>query len=179
MSRIGKLPIIIPSNVIINYTTPTLKIKGQFGELSIHLPDSLKIEQQKNELTVVPIIKTRKSSALYGLYRSLINNMIVGVSKKFTLVLILQGVGYKAIVKENLLILNLGYSHIIQLEIPKNISVTVIKNTVLNLVSCNKEELGLFAARIRFYRLPEPYKGKGIRYETEIIKRKAGKSGKK
>lgn len=179
MSRIGKLPIKIPSNVIINYNVSTLKIKGQFGELTINLPDSLKIEHQEDKIIIIPVIRTRTSSALYGLYRSLINNMIIGVSKKFTVVLILQGVGYRATVKENQLILNLGYSHLINLEIPKNISVTVIKNTTLNLVSCNKEELGLFAAKIRFYRLPEPYKGKGIRYETEIIKRKAGKSGKK
>lgn len=105
--------------------------------------------------------------------------MIVGVSEQFKLTLNLRGVGYRANVQGQLLILNLGYSHPVEISIPNDISVDVVQNTTVNLKSCNKETLGLFAANVRSWRPPEPYKGKGIIYEGEIIKRKAGKSGKK
>jgi large subunit ribosomal protein L6 len=115
---------------------------------------------------------------LHGLYRTLINNMILGVSKQFDLTLILKGVGYRAAVQGNELVLSLGYSHPVKIEIPKEISVEIVQNTTLNLKSCDKEFLGLFAANIRAWRKPEPYKGKGILYKGEQILRKAGKSGK-
>jgi large subunit ribosomal protein L6 len=105
--------------------------------------------------------------------------MIIGVSEQFRITLNLKGIGYRASVQGQDLILNLGYSHSVKINIPINISVDIIQNTILNLKSCDKEQLGLFASQIRSWRLPEPYKGKGIIYEGEIIKRKAGKSGKK
>jgi large subunit ribosomal protein L6 len=178
MSRIGKLPIKVPTGVDVNYKQPNLIIKGKFGELNQTIPDSILINEIDGTLVVTPKAKTRNSQALHGLYRSLIKNMVVGVSEKFKITLLLQGVGYRASVQGTKLVLNLGYSHQVELEIPKNISIKVVKNTTLELESCNKQELGLFASKIRAWRPPEPYKGKGIRYENEIVKRKAGKSGK-
>ena len=179
MSRIGKLPIKIPNGVNINYNIPNLTVKGKFGELEQKIPNSILIEQTDGNLIVSPKVKTRTSQALHGLYRSLINNMVVGVSEQFKLTLLLQGVGYRAAVQGKKITLNLGYSHQVELEIPLGIEINVVKNTTIILESCDKEQLGLFASKIRAWRPPEPYKGKGIRYENEIIKRKAGKSGKK
>ena len=105
--------------------------------------------------------------------------MIIGVSEQFQLDLVLKGVGYRAVVQGKSIVLSLGYSHPVQMEIPEGISITVVKNTDINLKACDKEQLGLFAAKIRAWRVPEPYKGKGILYKGEIVKRKAGKSGKK
>ena len=122
--------------------------------------------------------EARTTRALHGLYRSLINNMVIGVSEQFALTLNLQGVGYRAAVQGKCLTLNLGYSHPVKMDIPEEISVEVVQNTTINLKACNKESLGLFAANVRSWRPPEPYKGKGIIYEGEIVKRKAGKSGK-
>ena len=178
MSRIGKLPIKIPKNVDIIFQDSNLKIKGQFGTLQKKIPELLTIEQISNNLIVNLKNKTRSSRALHGLYRTLINNMIIGVSKQFTIILNLQGVGYRAVVQGKSIILNLGYSHQITMNIPEGISVEVIQNTQLKLKGCNKADLGLFAANIRSWRPPEPYKGKGILYENEVVKRKSGKSGK-
>ena len=122
--------------------------------------------------------ETKKVRALHGLYRTLINNMVLGVSEQFDLTLILKGVGYRAVVEGKEIVLSLGYSHPVKIEIPKEISVEIIKNTTVNLKSCDKELLGLFASNIRAWRQPEPYKGKGILYKNEQIIRKAGKSGK-
>lgn len=179
MSRIGKLPIKIPKNVDIIFQDSNLKIKGQFGTLQKKIPELLTIEQISNNLIVNLKNKTRSSRALHGLYRTLINNMIIGVSEQFQVKMILKGVGYRAMVQNNLLILNLGYSHPIQLTIPNGIDVEVVQNININLKGCNKEQLGLFGSKIRSWRIPEPYKGKGIIYEGETIIRKAGKSGKK
>jgi large subunit ribosomal protein L6 len=179
MSRIGKLPIKIPEFVIITYDKPLIIIKGKFGQLSNNIPNCISIKQVKDILIVSVENQTSKAKALHGLYRSLINNMVLGVSEQFRKCLILQGVGYRAIVQKDLLILNLGYSHSIELKIPTTISIEILKNTTINLTSINKEELGLFIAKIRTWRPPEPYKGKGILYKGEIIKRKVGKSGKK
>jgi large subunit ribosomal protein L6 len=131
------------------------------GQLSVQIK-----EQKKN------------SKALHGLYRTLINNMVLGVSQQFDLTLILKGVGYRAAVQGKEIVLNLGYSHPVKITIPDEIKVEVVQNTTINLKSCDKEALGLFAANIRAWRLPEPYKGKGILYKDEQIIRKAGKSGK-
>jgi large subunit ribosomal protein L6 len=179
MSRIGKLPIKIPEAVIITYSKPKIIIKGRFGELSNNIPSCISIKQVANILTVSVENQTNTTKALHGLYRSLINNMVLGVSEQFKKCLLLQGVGYKAAIQKDLLILNLGYSHSIELKIPLNVSIEIVKNTTINLTSINKEELGLFVAKIRTWRFPEPYKGKGILYKGEIIKRKVGKSGKK
>lgn len=178
MSRIGKLPISIPDNVDVNYNDSKVTIKGKFGTLETEIPDTISIIQNNNQLQVALKEQTRNLKSLHGLYRTLINNMVIGVSKQFDLTLELKGVGYRAVVQGKELVLNLGYSHQVKIEIPSDISVEVVQNTTLNLKSCNKELLGLFAANIRSWREPEPYKGKGILYKGEKIIRKAGKSAK-
>ena len=178
MSRIGKLPINIPKDVDINYTDSEITVKGKFGILQTKVPDVIDINQTNDQLKVSLKEETKKIKALHGLYRTLINNMIIGVSEQFDLTLILKGVGYRAAVQGKELVLNLGYSHPVKIQIPDDILVEVVQNTTLNLKSCNKELLGLFAANIRAWRQPEPYKGKGILYKDEQIIRKAGKSGK-
>lgn len=178
MSRIGKLPIAIPENVKINYNDSELTVQGKFGTLNLTLPDVIDLIQEDRKLKVGLKNETKNVRALHGLYRTLINNMILGVSEQFDLTLILKGVGYRAVVEGKEIILSLGYSHPVKIEIPKEISVEVVKNTTVNLKSCDKELLGLFASNIRAWRQPEPYKGKGILYKDEQILRKAGKSGK-
>lgn len=179
MSRIGKLPISIPTNVEITLKDQNLKITGPFGELEQKIPDSIFINELDNKLIITSKKTDKTSNALYGLFRALINNMVKGVSETFTVTLLLQGVGYRGSIEKNKLILSLGYSHSINFIIPETIKIQIIKNTTLKLTGSNKQELGLLASKIRAWRTPEPYKGKGIRYENEIIKRKAGKSGKK
>jgi large subunit ribosomal protein L6 len=178
MSRIGRLPIIIPENVDINYSGSEITVKGKFGRLQTRIPETIEIENENGILTVSLKNKTRNLSSLHGLYRTLINNMVIGVSEQFQVTLILKGVGYRAAVQNNEIVLNLGYSHPVKLEIPKVVSVDIVQNTTINLKSCDKELLGLFAANIRAWRQPEPYKGKGILYKGEQILRKAGKSAK-
>ena len=178
MSRIGKLPISIPDNVTINYNNSELTVKGKFGTLNLTLPEVIDLSEEGNKLKVGLKDETKKVRALHGLYRTLINNMVLGVSEQFDLTLILKGVGYRAIVEGKEIVLSLGYSHPVKIEIPKEISVEIVKNTTVNLKSCDKELLGLFASNIRAWRQPEPYKGKGILYKDEQIIRKAGKSGK-
>jgi large subunit ribosomal protein L6 len=178
MSRIGKLPIRIPDNVDVTSTDNKITVKGKFGMLTKELPDSIDLIQDNKILTVGLKKEIKNVRALQGLYRTLINNMVIGVSEQFDLTLVLKGVGYRAAVQGKEIILNLGYSHPVKIEIPEDISVEVVKNTTVNLKSCDKELLGLFAANIRSWRQPEPYKGKGILYKDEKIIRKAGKSAK-
>jgi large subunit ribosomal protein L6 len=178
MSRIGKLPISIPENVDINYSNSEITIKGKFGTLQTALPTIIGIEQDKSSLTISLKNDDRNLRSLHGLYRTLINNMVIGVSQQFQLTLLLKGVGYRATVQGTEIVLNLGYSHPVKLNIPETVSVEVVQNTTINLKSCDKELLGLFASNIRAWRRPEPYKGKGILYKNEQIIRKAGKSGK-
>ena len=178
MSRIGKLTINIPENVDINCNDSKITVKGKFGTLEIKIPDIIHIIQTPNKLNVQLKEESRNGRSLHGLYRTLINNMVIGVSKQFNLILVLKGVGYRASVQGNDIVLSLGYSHPVKIEIPKEISVEVVQNTTINLKSCDKELLGQFASNIRAWRRPEPYKGKGILYKDEQIIRKAGKSGK-
>jgi len=178
MSRIGRLPIIIPNGVEVNYENAKIIVKGKFGTLEIEIPETILIQQTNDILTISLKNEIRSLRSLHGLYRTLINNMVIGVSEQFELTLILKGVGYRAIVQEKEIVLSLGYSHPVIIEIPELISVEVIQNTTINLKSCDKEVLGLFAANIRAWRRPEPYKGKGILYKNEQILRKAGKAGK-
>ena len=179
MSRIGKLPINVPSGVDVSCNGQDITVKGKFGTLQNQLPDSLTAELNEGRLIVGVNNQTRTTRALHGLYRTLLNNMVVGVSEQFQLNLTLIGVGYRAAVQGKSIILNLGYSHPVEMQIPDGISVEVIKNTQVQLKACDKEQLGLFASKIRAWRPPEPYKGKGIVYEGEVVRRKAGKSGKK
>ena len=179
MSRIGKLPIKIPTSVDVTFNGADITVKGKFGTLQDTIPDSIKIEQVDDTLVLDLETQSRTNRSLHGLYRTLVNNMVVGVSEQFKITLNLQGVGYRAAVQGKELVLNLGYSHPVNIPVPEGVSVEVIKNTTLNLSGCDKAQLGLFASQIRSWRPPEPYKGKGILYEGEIVQRKAGKSGKK
>ena len=179
MSRIGKLPIQIPADVNISWKDSEIIVKGKFGTLSNTIPEVLQVNEENGYLLVSLNNSNRTTRSLHGLYRTLLNNMVVGVSEQFKLTLTLKGVGYRANAQGKELVLNLGYSHPVKMEIPEDISIDVVQNTTLNLKSCNKANLGLFAAQIRSWRPPEPYKGKGIIYEGEIVRRKDGKSGKK
>ena len=178
MSRIGKLPIEIPTTVDVNVTNDNVVVKGKFGTLERTLPEVIQVEQTDGTLIVGLTNETRANKALHGLYRTLINNMLVGVSEQFLITLELKGVGYRANVQAKSLVLNLGYSHPVNIDIPDGVDVEVVQNTTLNIKACDKEQLGLFAAKVRSWRPPEPYKGKGILYKGEKILRKAGKSGK-
>jgi large subunit ribosomal protein L6 len=164
--------------VDINYSDSEITVKGKFGTLQIKIPDTIGIQQDDSILKVSVKNQARNLRSLHGLYRTLINNMVIGVSEQFQLTLILKGVGYRATVQEKEIVLNLGYSHPVKMEIPSDMDVEVIQNTTINLKSCDKEKLGLFASNIRAWRRPEPYKGKGILYKNEQILRKAGKAGK-
>nr|YP_010282971.1 ribosomal protein L6 [Nitzschia ovalis]ULD15735.1 ribosomal protein L6 [Nitzschia ovalis] len=178
MSRIGKLPIVIPNNVDVKWNGSEIIVKGKFGTLQTKIPETIGIQQDESVLKVNLKDEARNLRSLHGLYRTLINNMVIGVSEQFQLTLILKGVGYRAVVQGKEIILNLGYSHPVTIAIPEEINVEVVQNTTINLKSCDKELLGLFASNIRAWRRPEPYKGKGILYQGEQILRKAGKAGK-
>lgn len=178
MSRIGKLTIVIPDKVDVNWNGSKIVVKGKFGTLQTQIPETIHIQHDESILKVSLKNEARNLRSLHGLYRTLINNMVIGVSEQFQLTLILKGVGYRAVVQGNEIVLNLGYSHPVKIIIPEAISLEVVQNTTINLKSCDKELLGLFASNIRAWRRPEPYKGKGILYKNEQIIRKAGKAGK-
>ena len=178
MSRIGKLPIKIPTTVDVTNSDSVITVKGKFGTLERIIPAIIGVEQTEGSLIVSVKKEERTNKALHGLYRTLINNMIIGVSEQFLITLVLQGVGYRATVQGKSLVLNLGFSHPVNIDIPEGITVEVAQNTTIDIKACDKEQLGLFAAKVRSWRPPEPYKGKGILYKGETILRKAGKSGK-
>ncbi|GFO66216.1 50S ribosomal protein L6 [Geomonas paludis] len=180
MSRIGKLPIAIPAGVKVIYSAPEIKVEGPKGKLSRTLVgDAVTIDVTGDAVTVTRKDDTIKSRSAHGLTRTLINNMVTGVSKGFETALEINGVGYRAEVKGNVLNLALGYSHPINFELPAGITVEVDKMTKLKVLGIDKELVGQTAAKIRDFRGPEPYKGKGIKYADETILRKAGKTGKK
>nr|WMP11623.1 50S ribosomal protein L6 [Laurencia tasmanica] len=178
MSRIGKKEIIIPDNTEVKINELHIRVKGSKGELCYQLPKSISIKQQKNQLQLTKNDETKKTRELYGLSRSIINNMILGVSEGFEKKLVIQGVGYRSQIENNNLILNVGYSHPVCIEPPNGINIKVENNTNISISGINKERVGQIAATIRNVRPPEPYKGKGIKYENEIIRRKVGKAGK-
>ena len=178
MSRIGKLPVYIPKKVKVVIEGNIITISGPYGQLAKNISNLINIKVEENVIILNKKINTRQTSQLYGLTRTLINNMVIGVSQKFEKVLLLEGVGYRAQINDTQLILNLGYSHPVNLEIPNGIEVLVEKNTLILIKGIDKELIGQFSATIKNKRPPEPYKGKGILYQGEIIKRKVGKSGK-
>lgn len=178
MSRIGKKEIYVPKNTKIIIDNSLIIIKGDKGEMSYELPKDIKVFQEADKLIVQKKNQTKESQALHGLSRSIINNMTIGVSEGFSKKLIIQGVGYRAQMDGKNLILNLGYSHVIEINPPEDITIKTEGNTTIIISGINKETVGQIAARIRSTRPPEPYKGKGIRYENEIVRRKIGKAGK-
>lgn len=178
MSRIGKKEIDIPVNTKVMIYDSTVNVRGEKGEISYQLPNAIQVTQIENKLVVKKIKASKQTQALHGLSRSIINNMIIGVSQGFSKKLIIQGVGYRSQMNDKILILNLGYSHPIKINPPLDINITVENNTIITVSGINKEKVGQIAAKIRSTRPPEPYKGKGIRYEYENIRRKVGKAGK-
>jgi large subunit ribosomal protein L6 len=180
MSRIGKKPIHLPGKVELSLQGNNIVVKGPKGNLERQLHPAIELEIKDNIINVKTDTDNRKNVALQGLFRTLINNMIVGVKDGFEKKLLLVGIGYRAEAKGSDLILNVGYSNPISFKIPPGISVDVQNNTQVTLSGINKEILGQVAAKIRDIRPPEPYKGKGIMYADERIIRKAGKTaGKK
>ncbi len=176
MSRIGKLPIPVPSGVNVKIDGQKVTVKGSKGELKLDVMENIEVVMEDNTITLNNRVENRKVNAFRGLTRSLINNMVVGVEKGFQKNLIIEGVGYKANVSGSNLTLNVGYSNPVEFKIPKGVNAAVDGNKI-TLDSIDKDLLGLTAAKIRQVRKPEPYKGKGIRYEDEHIVRKVGKSG--
>lgn len=176
MSRIGKSPVVVPDKVQVKIDGAFFSAKGPKGELSYTFTDLVKIEQSGNEVSVNPADESAKARALWGTTRTLISNMVVGVSEGFTKSLEFNGVGYKAAVSGSTVTLNLGYSHPIEYALPAGIEVKVNKNQI-DVMGSDKELVGFVAAKIRSFRPPEPYKGKGVKYLDEHIIRKAGKSG--
>ena len=180
MSRIGKLPIEIPAGVTVKYEDNVVTVKGQLGELSQKVDPEIGVEIEDNQLTVQRPSESKKHKSMHGLYRSLINNMVEGVSKGYEIKLELEGVGYRAENQGQLLDLVLGYSHHIYLQLPPEIKVDAHtdkrSNPTVTLKSHDKQLLGQVAAKIRSFRAPEPYKGKGVKFDGEHIRRKAGKS---
>jgi large subunit ribosomal protein L6 len=179
MSRIGKRPITVPSKVTVGIDGTKIVVKGPKGELSRNLPSQVSVEQDGETLTVKRNNESRTSRQLHGLCRTLVANMVEGVSTGFQKRLEIQGVGYRAQVQGRNLILNMGYSHPVEITPPDGIQMAVENNLNVIVSGYDKELVGNTAAKIRAVRPPEPYKGKGIRYAGEVVRRKAGKSGKK
>ena len=180
MSRIGKLPIPVPAGVTVTVDEDNLvTVKGPKGTLSQKVNKDIKVSQENGEIIVSRPSDSKPHKSMHGLYRALINNMVVGVTKGFEKVLVMEGVGYRAQVAGKQLTLNVGYSHPITFDAPENISFETPQPTRIVIKGIDKQQVGAVAADIRSKREPEPYLGKGIRYEDERIRRKEGKTGKK
>ncbi len=185
MSRIGKQPIKVSQGTEIKIEGDTIKVKGSKGELSFDLPSEIKAEMKEDNILISPknketeqnesaVKKAKEVNALWGLTRALIFNMVKGVTEGFEKKLEIQGVGYKASMQGNKLVMQLGFSHPIEMETPEGIELKVEKNIII-VSGIDKQKVGQTAAKIRDFKKPEPYKGKGIRYEGEKVRRKAGK----
>ena len=179
MSRIGKLPIEIPQGVEITISGQTVSAKGPLGTESVTVREEILIKKEDNQVILTRRDEERKTRALHGLSRTLVANAINGVKTGFEKKLELQGVGYRAAMQGTTLNLQLGYSHPVNIEPPKGIEITVEANTKITVKGSNKQTVGDVSAEIRSKRPPEVYKGKGVRYEGEYVRRKAGKAGKK
>ena len=180
MSRIGKKPIQIPDNVTVNIKDRTVKVSGPKGELSWIHPDRLKVSMNEGILAVERSSDLKTDKALHGLARSLLSNMITGVSQGYQRVLDIVGVGYKAQAPGDRLVFNLGYSHAIEFMLPEGVKASVDgKQVQITLTSMDKQQIGQVAASLKALRFPDAYKGKGVRYAGERIKLKVGKAGKK
>jgi len=178
MSRIGRKPITIPAGVNVEQDGRLVKVAGSKGNLELMLLPNLKLEQDSNVLTLSKEVETPETQRSYGLMRTLINNMVVGVSQGFTRALEINGVGYRASVAGNTITLSLGFSHPVNFVLPQGVEAKVEKN-VITLSGFDKQLVGQVAANLRALKKPEPYKGKGIKYVEERIRRKAGKTATK
>ncbi len=178
MSRLGKSPIPLPKNVELKVQNGELQVKGPKGALKTMLPAGITVTVDEGKVLVVRDEAVELPKTAHGFYRATINNMIVGVSSGFEKKLTLIGVGYRAAVQGSVLDLQLGFSHPTQVKIPPSVKVLVDKSTAVSITGIDKQEVGQFAAVVRSMRPPEPYKGKGIRYENEYVRKKAGKAAK-
>lgn len=177
MSRIGKLPVPVPAGVTISTDDGLITVKGPKGEISKKMPPRVTIEVNDGVAQVNRLGDEPTARAMHGLTRSLLNNMVIGVTETFSKSLIINGVGYRVQQKKEYLIFTLGYSHLIYYEVPAGLDVSVDSTTALTIKGIDKELVGKAAAEIRSFRPPEPYKGKGVKYKDEVIRRKEGKSG--
>ena len=175
MSRVGKKLIDLPEGIDVSILHNGITIKGSKGELNANFPNTVKLEKEKDKVRVVPLNESKSAKASWGMARTIINNMVTGVSKGFSKVLEINGVGYRASIEGNILTLQLGYSHDIKLAIPEDLEVKCSKPTEIVVSGIDKQRVGQFASEIRKLRKPEPYKGKGIKYQEEFIRRKEGK----
>jgi large subunit ribosomal protein L6 len=175
MSRIGKLPVTVPDKVDVRISGPAVAVKGPLGQLERTFR-GVTFNQDGKVIRVVPDGEDRGHRALWGLSRTLLHNMVQGVSKGYEKVLEINGVGYRAEAKGRQVLFTLGYSHPIEFDLPAGITVEVEKQTIVKVKGADKEVVGQVAAQIRALRPPEPYKGKGIKYASEVIKKKAGKA---
>ena len=179
MSRVGKKPISIPEKTKVTYTDRVVTVAGEKGTLSQSVPPALDLKIEEGVMNVIMVAEDRNSRALQGLTRSLVDNMITGVSKGFERRLEINGIGYRAELSGKQIVLHVGYSNPVAFDLPDGISAAVEKNNNIILSGIDKQKVGLAAAAIRKIRPPEPYKGKGIKYAEEHIRRKAGKTGTK
>ena len=179
MSRIGKNPITVPDKVTVTVNDNLVTVKGPKGELSRQINKEISVELKDGVITVTRPSDDKTHRSLHGLSRTLINNMIIGVTEGYSKSLEIQGVGYRAAKQGKKLTLSLGYSHPVEMEDPEGIEVTVDGQNLIIVKGIDKEKVGQYAAEIREKRAPEPYKGKGIKYVDEVIRRKVGKTGKK
>jgi large subunit ribosomal protein L6 len=179
MSRVGKKPIPVPKQVTVTIRDGEVMVQGPKGSLNRSIPPELVVSFQEDQLTVRTLAETNKIRAQFGLIRSLLANMVQGVSAGFERTLDIQGVGYRAELQGEQLVLNLGYSHPVIYPLPEGVTAQVEKQTRIVIRGIDRDLLGLTAAQIRKFRPPEPYKGKGIRYAEETVRRKVGKTGSK
>ena len=178
MSRIGKKIILLPTNLSTQFEGQTITVKGPKGTLSRTLPHGINLEIKDETISVTTTGNTKTSDQLHGLSRTLVSNMVEGVSNGFSKKLQIQGVGYRSQIDNKNLILTVGYSHVVTIKPPENIEIKVENNTNITVLGIDKEVVGQVASTIRSIRPPEPYKGKGIRYQDEFVRRKAGKTSK-
>jgi len=177
MSKIGKLPIALPQGVTVNVAGQVISVKGPKGELKQDFGKLVKVEVKDGNIVLTPSDSSQNANAAHGLYRSLIHNMVVGVTQGFSKTLVVTGVGYRSEVQGKNLVMNLGFSTEFIAVIPDGLTVTVDKEGKITVAGIDKQQVGEYCAQIRKLRKPEPYKGKGIRYDNEVIRRKVGKTG--
>jgi large subunit ribosomal protein L6 len=175
MSRVGSSAITIPADVTLSNDGGMIVVKGKNGELSTSLHSDVELSVADNVATLKPVRDTRQAKALWGTMRSNLNNMVVGVTEGFTRKLEINGVGYRAAMQGNKLVLSLGFSHPVEMEVPAGLKVAVENNTSVTITGADKQLLGQFASEVRAKRPPEPFKGKGVKYADEYIVRKEGK----
>lgn len=178
MSRVGKKPILLKEGINVQVQNELICVEGPKGKLQQQLNPLVQIKVEDGKVLVTRDGESKKQRAMHGLFRSLVANMVTGVDKGFQKVLLINGVGYKAQVQGKELVLNLGFSHVVHYPIPEGITIEVDKNVRVTVMGIDKQKVGQVAAEIRSFRKPEPYKGKGIKYENEHIRRKVGKTGK-